>query len=49
LKAVSQYIVELQELTQQMYGVQSRHINSLRVTAILENNTIGHGMIEVLS
>jgi len=44
---VSQYIVELQELIQQMHVVQSRHIDSLRVTAILENNTIGRGMIEV--
>lgn len=44
---MSQHIVELRELIQQMYGVQSRLIDSVRVTEILEDNTIWDGMIEI--
>lgn len=47
MKAVSHYIVELQELIQKMYGVQSMHIDSVRVTEVLEDNTVWDGMIEV--
>lgn len=44
---MNQYIWGLQEFIQQMYGVQSMHIDSVRVTQILEDNTVWDGTIEV--
>jgi hypothetical protein len=41
-------IVELQEVIYKMYGVQSMHVDSMRVTEILENNTVWDGFVEVL-
>lgn len=47
LKAVSHYTVELHELIQKMYGVQSMQIDSVQVTHVFEDNTVWDGMIEV--
>jgi len=44
---VDQYILELQEFIQKMHGVQAMHIDSVRTTQVLENNTVWDGMIEV--
>jgi hypothetical protein len=41
------YIVELQEVIYEMYGVQSMHVDSVRVTEILEDNTVWDGLVEV--
>jgi hypothetical protein len=46
-KAVNQYILELQEFIQKMYGVQSMHIDSLRVTQVLQDDTVWDGVIEI--
>lgn len=47
LETVNQYIVELQEFIQKEHGVQAMHIDSVRTTQVLENNTVWDGMIEV--
>lgn len=40
LETVNQYIVELQEFIQKEHGVQAMHIDSVRTTQVLENNTV---------
>ena len=35
--------VEAQEVIYRMYGVQSMHVDSVRVTEILEDNTVWDG------
>ena len=45
---MSHYIVELQELNQKMLGVPSMHIDNVRVTEVLEDNTVWDEMIEVI-
>ena len=40
---MNKHIVELQEVIYKMYGVQSRHVDSVRVTEILEDSTIWDG------
>ena len=37
---MSQQIQELQEFIYKMHGVQSRHIDSVRVTQILDDDTL---------
>jgi acyl-CoA synthetase (NDP forming) len=44
---MNRYISELQEFIQKTHGVQSMHIDSVRVTQILEDNTVWDGTVEI--
>jgi len=44
---VNQQIQELQEFIYKMHGVQSMHIDRVRVTQILDDDTVWDGIIEV--
>lgn len=44
---MSQNIAEVQEYIQRVHGVPATHVDSVRTTQILENDTVWDGMIEV--
>lgn len=44
---MSQLIQELREFIYKMHGVQSMHIDNVRVTQILDDDAVWDGIIEV--